>query len=143
MKRLSAGSEAKAGYYFNTRTWDIHPVPADGGRLPGQAGQGWIGIPTLAALLLTPLLGLAFVMFLPFIGIYLTLEAAVKPVVRAFRHEAKELAATMSPGWQPGEAHLTGKRHEEGEVVEGQGPPRNEMEKLAREIEEKRQERKP
>ncbi len=143
MTKLSAGSVAKAGYYFNLKSWEVHPVPADGERLPGEAGQQWIAVPTVAALVLTPILGLTFLMFLPFIGFYLTLEAAVQPVLRIFRHEAVELAATMSPGWQPGEAHLTGKREEENKLVEGQGPPaEGELEKLAREIESRRQEKK-
>ena len=143
MTTISAGSQAKAGYYFNIRSWDVHPVAADGERLPGEAGQSWVAIPTAAALMLAPLLGLAFLMFLPFIGFYLTIEAAVQPVLRIFRHEAGELAATMSPGWQPGEAHLTGKREEETKIVEGQGPPaEGEIEKLAREVEARRQEKK-
>jgi len=142
MTKLSAGSQAKAGYYFNLSSWDIHPVPADGEKLPGEAGQGWIAIPTVAALVLTPVLGLAFLMFLPFIGFYLTIEAALQPVLRIFKHEASELAATMSPGWQPGEAHLTGKREEESKNVESQGPPADDLDALAREIEAKRQEKK-
>jgi hypothetical protein len=142
MTKLSAGSVAKAGYYFNLKSWEVHPVPADGERLPGEAGQTWIAVPTVAALVLTPILGLTFLMFLPFIGFYLTLEAAVRPVLRVFRHQAVELAATMSPGWQPGEAHLTGKREEESRTVEGQGPPQDELDKLAAEIEAKRQEKK-
>ena len=92
--------------------------------------------------MLTPVLGLTFLMFLPFIGFYLTIEAALRPVLRVFKQEATELAATMSPGWQPGEAHLTGKRHEESKIVEGQGPPAAELEKLAQEIEAKRQAKK-
>ncbi len=138
MTKLNAGSAAKAGYYFNARSWEVHPVPVDGEILPGEAGQRWVAIPTAAALVLTPILGLTFLMFLPFIGFYLTIEAALQPVLRIFKHEATELVATMSPGWQPGEAHLTGKRDEEAKVVEGQGPPADELAQLAREIEEKR-----
>jgi hypothetical protein len=145
MTKREAGSTAKAGYWFNTSSWEVHPVPADGERLPGEAGQQWLAIPTVAALLLAPVLGLTFLMFLPFIGFYLTIEAAIRPLLRVFQHQASELAATMSPGWQPGEAHLTGKRTEEGHPVEGQGPPsakpegeEDSFEKLAREIEAKR-----
>jgi hypothetical protein len=142
MTKHSAGSQAKAGYYFNAASWDVHPVAADGERLPGETGQSWIAIPTVAALFLAPVLGLAFLMFLPFIGFYLSVEAALQPVLRIFKHEASELAATMSPGWQPGEAHLTGKREEGHQPVESQGPPADGLDALAREIEAKRQERK-
>ena len=143
MTRRYAGEQASGGYYLSTRNWHIHPVAADGERLPGEAGEAWVRIPVLAALVLTPILGLAFLMFLPFIGFYLTIEAALRPIIRVFRREAAELVATMSPGWQPGEAHLTGKRHEEKvEGEETRGPPQDELEKLARELEAKRQAKK-
>jgi hypothetical protein len=142
MTRFNAGERAKAGYYFSAKSWEVHPVPADGERLPGEAGQHWYAIPTAAALVLTPLLGLTFLMFLPFIGFYLTIEAALRPLLRVFRREASELAATMSPGWQPGEAHLTGKPAGKGAGAEGEAAPGEELEKLAREIEARRSEKK-
>jgi hypothetical protein len=142
MTKRTAGEQASAGYYLSTRSWHIHPVAADGERLPGEAGERWIRISVVAALALTPILGLAFLMFLPFIGFYLTIEAALQPLIRVFRREAAELAATMSPGWQPGEAHLTGKRHEEDHGPETRGPPQDELEKLAAELEAKRREQK-
>ncbi|HEY7725895.1 MAG TPA: hypothetical protein VH880_11210 [Anaeromyxobacteraceae bacterium] len=142
MTRIEAGTAAKAGYYLNTRTWQVHPVAKDGERLPGEPGEKWMKVPVLAALALAPVLGLAFLVFLPFIGFYLTGEAALRPVLRAFRREAGELAATMAPGWQPGEAHLTG-RHEESAPAAAKGPPpeapgKEPLEELAKEIEERR-----
>jgi hypothetical protein len=142
MTRLNAGSAAKAGYYFNLKSFEIHPVPADGGRLPGDAGADWVEIPVVAALVLAPVLGLTFLMFVPFIGIYLTAERMVKPLFGAARKEAAELAATMSPGWQPGEAHLTGKRPGEEKGAGGEGKRAAELEALAEEIEAKRVEKK-
>jgi hypothetical protein len=144
MTRREAGSAAQAGYWFNLASWEVHPVPADGERLPGEAGQQWIAIPTVAAVMLAPILGLTFLMFLPLIGFYLTIEAALRPLLRVVRHQAEELAVTMSPGWQPGEAHLTGKRSVEERPLEGQASPpaaheEDELERLAREIESKRQ----
>lgn len=142
MTKRNAGSEANPGYYFNLSSWSIHGVAAAGERLPGEPGQTWLAVPTIVALMLTPILGLAFVVFLPFIGFYLVLQAALRPVLKVFRHEAGELAATLSPGWQPGEAHLTGKREEESKPAEGQGPPQDELEKLAKEVEARRNETK-
>jgi hypothetical protein len=58
-----------------------------------------------------------------------------------FHASAQELAATVTPGWQPGEAHLTGKRAgKEKEGAEEGLPPAAEssLEKLEHEIEEKR-----
>ena len=121
MTNLSAGTKASPGYYFNTRTWTLHPVSVEGETLPGASNEKYLRIPLLVAGLVAPLMGAAFLMFLPFIGFYLALHAAFRPVARLFRHSATEIAATMSPGWAPGEAHLTGKRPE-GEGVEEKGP---------------------
>jgi hypothetical protein len=52
------------------------------------------------------------VVFLPFIGLALTAQAAAKPLANMFHRSARDLAVTVSPGWQPGEAHFTGKRTE-------------------------------
>jgi hypothetical protein len=89
-------------------------------------------------------MGAAFLIFLPLIGFYLALATLVRPVTKLFHRSATELAATMSPGWAPGEAHLTGKRAE-GESVEEKGPPaaegaagETEVAKLEREIAERR-----
>jgi len=134
------GNEAvKSGYYFNSATWSIEPIAEDGARLPASEGT-FYSVPTLVALLATPVMGLAFLVFLPFIGIYLSFKAALSPVFQLVHGSAGSMAATMSPGWQPGEAHLTGKRHEHPSVEE-KGPPAagdEELEDLQREIERKR-----
>jgi hypothetical protein len=56
-----------------------------------------------------------------------------------FRGSATELAATMTPGWQPGEAHFTGKSPENAGVEE-KGPIAKDaqLDALEKEIEQKR-----
>ena len=137
-KTYESGAAVKSGYYVDLEGWAVHPVAHDGERLP--AGRGaWLRVPTLVAIGLTPILGLAFLMFLPVIGFVLAARAAANPIVRLFRASAADLAATVSPGWAPGEAHLTGKRGE-GERVEEKGPPAaaERLDALEREIEDKR-----
>ncbi len=41
------------------------------------------------------------VVFLPFIGLYLTAKTAVGGVTGVFHRSAKDLAATVTPGWAP------------------------------------------
>jgi hypothetical protein len=144
MTKLSAGAKASRGYWFNAKTWTLHPVSTDGETLPGAAGEKYLRIPLLLAFVVAPLMGAAFLMFLPFIGFYLAFQAALRPVAKLFRQSATEIAATMSPGWAPGEAHLTGKRAE-GEGVEEKGPTAaasEELAKIEREVEARRNERK-
>ncbi len=127
------GAAVMSGYYFNPAHWHIEPVARDGGRLPAGHGR-WMRIPTAAALALVPILGATFLVFLPLIGFVLVLRALAEPVLEVFRSSATEMAATVSPGWQPGEAYFTGKRPEGGSAEE-KGSTRDErLEALAQEI---------
>ena len=69
-------------------------------------------------------------------------KAVAAPVVKAFRTSATDLAATVTPGWQPGEAHFTGKPSEHAGVEEkGPSASRDALEALAAEIERRRRNR--
>jgi hypothetical protein len=129
-----------SGYYLNLSRWAIEPVAKDGGRLPEGRGT-WTKIPTAAALVLVPILGATFLMFLPLIGFALVAQALASPVLNLFRSSASDLAATMHPGWQPGEAHFTGKSSESAGTEE-KGPSKpgeQRLDALEREIAEKRE----
>jgi hypothetical protein len=136
------GTAVRSGYYWNLGRWEVIPVEKDGGQLPGGRGDKFLRIPVLAVLMLLPMLGGLFVVFLPVIGFALTFYAAARPIVGLFKRSAEDLAATVTPGWAPGEAHLTGKRGEE-KSEEHAGPPvaDERLEKLSKEIEAKRSER--
>jgi hypothetical protein len=136
-----SGSAVLSGYYFNPAAWHVEPVANDGGRLPAGEGR-WMRVPTAAALLLVPVLGATFLVFLPLVGFLVTLQAVAARVVRVFEAPATELAATLSTGWQPGEAHFTGKRPENAGVEE-KGPTAggDALDALAAEIERKRRNR--
>jgi hypothetical protein len=142
MTTMNAGTQVKKGYYFNLATWALQPMPTDGEALPGATGERFFHVPLLLAFVVAPLMGAAFLMFLPFIGFYLALSAAVKPLGRLVHHSATEVAATLAPTWAPGEAHLTGQRTE-AEGVEEKGPPAQapELGRLEAEIEKRRHER--
>jgi len=133
-----SSSAVPSGYYFNAARWHVEPIANDGDRLPEGNGS-WMKVPTAAALLLVPILGATFLMFLPFIGFALLFQAIGLKVIGLFRASATELAATVSPGWQPGEAHFTGKRAENAGVEE-KGPTASgdALDALADEIERKR-----
>jgi hypothetical protein len=138
MTKLNAGTRVMKGYYFNMSNWSLQPVSRDGEQLPGAAGERYFPVPLLMVFALVPLMGAAFLMFLPFIGFYLVFAAALRPVGRLFQKSATEIAATIEPGWQPGEAHLTGRRAEEKNVDEQAPPAAGELAKLEAEIEAKR-----
>jgi hypothetical protein len=110
MRTIEAGMRVKSGHYLSLATWSIQPVATSGDALSGRAGEKFIAIPTLAAFALAPLLGALFLVFLPVIGFWLTAVAASRPAMRLVNRIATGFAATVEPGWEPGLAHLTGKR---------------------------------
>jgi hypothetical protein len=133
-----SGSAVRSGYYFNAAQWHLEPVAGEGGRLPAGRGR-WMRIPTAAALLLVPVLGAAFLVFLPLIGFLVTLQAITSPMLRTFHSSATDLAVTMTPGWRPGEAHFTGTRSESaGAEEKGSMATGDALDALAAEIERRR-----
>lgn len=135
---IQAGTRVKKGYYFSARTWMLQPMPRDGEPLPGRFGEKYLSMPLALAFVVAPLMGAAFLMFLPLIGFYLALHALARPVVRIFSRSATEIAATVQPGWQPGEAHLTGQRPDEKSGESQEQIAQAELERLQKEIESKR-----
>jgi hypothetical protein len=136
MNAIHGGSAVQGGYYLSKSNWEVFPIARDGERLPGPASEHYVKIPTAAAFVVVPALGGLMVLFLPFIGLYMTVTAAAAKVAGMFRGSAQDLAATVTPGWAPGAAHLTGKAAEkkEGEAAEGEAA----LGELSKEIEEKR-----
>ncbi len=89
----NGGSKVQAGFYFNKANWEIVTVSGKkGGLLPGSPQTGYLKIPALAMLAAAPVLGAAFVVFLPVIGFALLATAAfkkaVKPVATSVQKEA-------------------------------------------------------
>ena len=65
----TGGSKVPAGFYFNKSNWEIVTVSGKkGGLLPGDAKADYLKIPAVAMLAAAPVLGAAFVVFLPVIG---------------------------------------------------------------------------
>lgn len=78
MKKIAGGSAVAGGFYLNIQRWELVPVPKGGGSLPGGSKDEYLRIATPAALLLTPILGGLFVVFLPVIGFVLTAHAVLR-----------------------------------------------------------------
>jgi hypothetical protein len=138
MTKLDAGTPVKSGYYFSLRNWTLQPVETDGEALPGEHGEQWIPLSLPVAVAAAPLLGAAFLMFMPAIGFYLTAKALSRPALDLFKKSTTELAATMSPGLVPGEAYLTGKKADGAQEEPAAGEKAPELEALQAEIDAKR-----
>jgi hypothetical protein len=137
MKTMNGGSAVQGGYYLSKSNWEIFPIARDGRTLPGPASEHYVKVPTAAAFTILPVLGGLMVVFLPFIGLYLTAKTAVGGVTGLFHRSAQDLAATVTPGWAPGAAHMTGKATDE-KAAAGEKVEDPKIAELAKEVEEKR-----
>jgi hypothetical protein len=137
MKTINGGSAVQGGYYLSKSNWEIFPIEKDGQKLPGASSEHFVKLNTAAALMLMPVLGGLMVVFLPFIGLYLTAKTAVGGVAGVFHRSAQDLAATVTPGWAPGAAHMTGKATDK-KAVEGEKVEDPKLAELAKEVAEKR-----
>lgn len=68
MRRYRGSDQVTMGFYWNPSRWDIVTIPKGGGILPGNDDIGYVRIPLIFVMLLGPLVGAAYVIFLPLIG---------------------------------------------------------------------------
>jgi hypothetical protein len=142
MARYLGGTQAPGGIYWNGRRLTMVSVPAEGGALPGDSGESYRSVHWAVALLAAPVIGGLYVVLLPFVGFGMLAAHAWRRVAGGARQGASELAATMAPGWRPGEAHLTGRPGgppPEGEVAAG-GAGEKALHDVAEEIAHRRAE---
>lgn len=114
MARPTGGMNVRAGFYWNLRKWEMTSVARPGGILPGEAGDTYVRVPVLALLVVAPIMGALYVMFLPFIGVAMVLAHLGRMAGAAARAGFMEVALVVSPSWAPGEAYLAGKRARRG-----------------------------
>ena len=112
----------KNDYYWNQAKWEVN-----------QNGEG-VRISPLVAIMIAPLLGGLFVVFMPFIGLALFAQHLAKKTVSLVR---PLFQTTMAPIALPGEAHLTGSR---SEGVKESAAAEDTLEKLSKEIQARREE---
>jgi hypothetical protein len=77
------------------------------GVLPGTETTRYIKAPVAVMLMAAPVIGLLFAVFLPFIGIAMTLSLVGRKLANVTTEAA---AGSMSFGWRPIEAYLAGKK---------------------------------
>lgn len=66
--RYEGGTKVKGGFYWNLREWNAQVVPREGAALEGGEAAKYVRIPAILVLVLAPIMGAAYAMFLPFIG---------------------------------------------------------------------------
>ena len=141
MATREGGMAVRTGFYWNLRNWQLLTVPKQGGLLPGGLDDRYVRVPVLLMLLVAPLMGALYVMFLPFIGFAMLASFVARKSAVAVKAGFIGVMATISPQWRPGEAYLAGKKKAAtppDTPAEKNGAGTTGLDQLQREIEEKR-----
>ena len=101
------GHTVKAGTYWNLANGSRVQMEQEG-VLPGSGQTRYIKAPVAVMLMAAPVIGLIFAVFLPFIGIAMTVSLVGKKLAEGVVSAA---AGSMSFGWRPIEAYLAGKKN--------------------------------
>lgn len=85
MKYELGGTKVREGFYWGVKTWDVQVMEKGGGTLPGDEGRRYLRVPAVAMLVLGPVMGALFAMFLPFIGLAMIADHVGRGLARRWR----------------------------------------------------------
>jgi hypothetical protein len=136
MARHNGGDTVKAGFYVNLDAWTVTTLSGEGGALPGAPAERYLRVAAPLLIVLAPLMGALYAMFLPFIGIAMVLQYVGGLVVDTVRDTAHAVLAATMPAWRPGVAHLSGDDAKKAEAAEAEAKePGDTLDAIEKEIE--------
>ena len=144
--RHIGGEAVRGGVYWSMKAGEFIAIPAEGGKLEGGSEHRYIKAPLPVVLIVGPILGLAFAMFLPLSGVLVLVPFLADKLRGAFSSGKVTAAHAAGTRMQPGvsflEQHPTDSAGQE--KAAGGAPHSSEEERderlidLAEEIAEKR-----
>lgn len=105
MTTYTGTQEVEPGLYFNVNRFSIKSID-ERGPLPGTEDDHYRPVPVLLMLAMAPLIGLAFVVFLPFIGFVMATWLVGQKAAQAVGNVAIEAMRVARPAWVPALAYL-------------------------------------
>jgi hypothetical protein len=104
------GNMAGRGTYWDVSTGHRIDIAGEG-VLPGENKTRYVKASSVVMLLFGPIIGLAYVVFLPIMGIVTVTAMIVQKVFGGMLNVGKNI---VSFGWRPSEAYLAGKKKRKG-----------------------------
>ena len=121
MLKHTGGQRVGSGTYWDVMNGTRVDFDQEG-TLPGGDGTTYLKASSSAILLLGPILGLAYVVVLPILGIVTALSLMVQRTVGGLFSLGKYL---FSFGWRPSEAFLGGKNKKQNDSEKSGRSPKN------------------
>ena len=108
MLTYKGGNRVSKGTYWNLRK-GLRIDIADEDVLPGDAASNYLRMPVAVMLLSGPFIGLLYAILIPIIGLVTVAAYAVRSLLKGMYNL---VAKSVSFGWQPKNAYLSGKKKE-------------------------------
>lgn len=111
----NGGNTVKFGFYWNLAKWEAQIVPAAGGTLDGTAEDRYLRLPFLALVVIAPIMGALYAMFLPFIGFAMVaayLLGRLRRDVKGTEPPAVEMHPVALVGVRPDGTHVEVVEHD-------------------------------
>lgn len=112
MATYTGTQDVQRGFYLNTRKFAVTLVD-EPGPLPGTTADTYRRVPALLMLAAAPLLGLVYVIFLPFIGFAVVTYLLGQKAVEFATGVAEQAGRIRQPAWAPMRAFLSGSKPKE------------------------------
>ena len=100
MTTYTGTQEVEPGLYLNTRKFSVTTIDRRG-PLPGTTEATYRRVPMLLMLAAAPLLGLVYVIFLPFIGFAAVTWLLANKALELVTGVARETGRVRRPAWAP------------------------------------------
>jgi hypothetical protein len=110
MFTYTGGNRAGAGTYWDVSTGHRIDIAGEG-VLPGENRTRYVKASSIVMLLFGPIIGLAYVVFLPIMGIATVTAMILQKVFGGMLNVGRNI---VSFGWRPSEAYLAGKNRKKG-----------------------------
>ncbi len=137
------GEHVSGGLYWCSSSAEFVSIPSEGGRLEGGPGDRYMTVPLPLVLTMGPLMGLAFIVFLPLSGLLVLVPFLLTKMRGAMGAGGISVAQATSGAAQPGISYLEPRLRSRGpegspRMQAHEGPHEGKLFDLAREIAEKR-----
>jgi hypothetical protein len=106
MKTYYRNDAVPEGIYFNARHVCFKSMDEEG-RLPAEPDGTWRRVPALALLVVGPLMGLAYAIFLPLIGFAMVGGVVLRWAGELAVEAGHASSRVLRPAWQPARAFLS------------------------------------
>lgn len=113
MKRYFGNQVVKKGIYLSLKRRDFVTIESESDILPGASDERYVKIPPIAMIVVGPIMGLMYVIFLPFISFAMVLGLMAQKAFLGLWFVGRSLAREATLHWIPGVAYLIWRRRPE------------------------------